>query len=114
MDSFHYGDIWLVDFEPSVGHEYQKHRPAVVVQSDQQLKHSNLITVIPLTSQVAKKLKDDIVVQKNPTNRLFVDSVLKVHSNTSFDKRRFIKKIGKMEVEIMEKIKLYLKVHFGL
>jgi len=27
-------DIWMVDFEPSVGSELQKLRPAIVVSSD--------------------------------------------------------------------------------
>jgi len=49
-----YGDIVLVDFSPSVGHEYQDKRPSIIVQSNKQLKRSNLVTIIPLTSSKKK------------------------------------------------------------
>jgi len=28
------GEIWLVDFDPSFGHEHQKVRPALVIESN--------------------------------------------------------------------------------
>ena len=40
-----YGDIFLVDFDPSTGHEFQKMRPAIVIESDEQIKKSNLMSV---------------------------------------------------------------------
>lgn len=108
------GDIYWVDFDPSIGHEYQKCRPAVIVQSNPQLKKSSLITIIPLTSQIQKKHEDDILAQKNESNKLYADSLLKVHAITSFDKHRFLKKIGSMDAKIMDQIKQYLRIHFGL
>lgn len=109
-----YGEVYLVNFDPSTGHEYQKMRPAVVIQSDNQLKQSNLVTVMPLTSQIRKKWPEDILVKKNHSNCLFADSIIKVHSIASFDQIRFIKKIGILDRQTMELIKHYLKIHFGL
>lgn len=109
-----YGDIYLVNFDPSTGREYQKMRPAVVIQSDQQLKKSSVVTVMPLTSQTDKKLSEDILVQKNHQNRLYSDSVIKVHWITSFDRSRFIKKVGILETKEMHQIKDYLRSHFNL
>ena len=43
-----FGHIYLVDFDPSVGREYQKMRPALVIQSDAVTKHSDLVTVVPV------------------------------------------------------------------
>ena len=80
-----YGGIYLVSFAPSVGHEYQGQRPAVVIQSNNQIKRSSLVTVMPLTSQVGKSHSDDIFVKKGKTNNLFADSLIKVHSIESFD-----------------------------
>ncbi len=42
------GEIWLVDFDPSVGAEMQKIRPAVVISEDK-LRHLALRVVVPLT-----------------------------------------------------------------
>lgn len=110
----HYGDVCLVDFEPSVGHEIQKRRPAIVIQSERQLRRSNLVTVMPLTSRAENAHRDDIAVRKNSQNRLFADSIVKVHAIASFDKSRFLKQIGRTDVDVLNQIKEYLKNHFDL
>lgn len=61
--SLFYGEIYWVDFDPSLGHEFQGRRPAVVVQSDAQLKKSNLATVMPFTSNTKNMMEDDILVE---------------------------------------------------
>lgn len=87
-----HGDIWFVEFEPSIGHEFNGRRPAVVIQSDLQLAKSNLITVAALTSRVDKNHGDDVLIAKNATNGLFCDSLIKVHNIESFDYCRFTKR----------------------
>lgn len=109
-----YGDIYLVGFAPSVGHEFQGDRPAVVIQSNEQLAKINLATVMPLTSKVAKAHKDDILIKRDAMNRLYCDSLIKAHNIESFDHSRFIAKIGKLNDQDMGKIRQYLKRHFGL
>ncbi len=106
------GEIWFVEFDGQ-GHEYQKRCPAVIIESDKQLKITSVITVLPFTSQ-QKKHKDDIFVAKSDSNKLFFDSVIKVYQIQTFDEVRFKNKIGELESEIMEKIRQYLQVHFGL
>jgi mRNA interferase MazF len=48
------GEIWWVDFEPSVGGEIQKTRPAVIVSNDEANRYLNRVQVIPLTTKVQK------------------------------------------------------------
>jgi len=108
-----YGEIWLVAYSDSMGHEYQKDRPSLIIESDSQLNITNIITIIPCTTQ-DKLQKDDIVIKKNPENNLLYDSVLKVHHIQSFDKSRFIKKIGLASDDIMAEVRNYLKKHFKL
>lgn len=105
-------EIWFVEFTGQ-GHEYQKTRPAVVIESNTQLGVTSVITVVPVTKQ-QEKHKDDLIVIKNANNNLRYDSVIKVHQIQTFDKSRFIKKIGDLDNEMMEKIKTYLRKHFGL
>ncbi len=106
------GDIWLVDFDPSVGHEYQKVRPALVIESDVYLPLGNLITVIPISSQVQKSGLLDVLIPKDPTNRLMSDSLAKTRQISSFDGRRFIKRIGTCQVavlqDVLHQVSLYL------
>lgn len=106
------GSIWFVEFTGQ-GHEYQKTRPAIIMESDSQLRVTSVITVVPVTKQ-QEKHKDDIFITKDDVNNLLYDSVIKVHQVHTFDKTRFIKKIGNVEKEVIEKIKLYLKRHFDI
>jgi mRNA-degrading endonuclease toxin of MazEF toxin-antitoxin module len=108
------GEIWFVKTSPeTVGHEYQKSRPMVVIESDWQLKITNVITLMPFTSQTNGH-RDDILVRKSSANNLLYDSLIKVHHISTLDIQRFDKKIGILENEYLVKVKEYLKRHFGI
>lgn len=111
---FKHGEIHLVDFDPSVGHEFQKCRPAIIIQSNETIKKTNLITIMALTSNIKGKTCDDILIKKNDKNSLSIDSVIKVQTIHAFDKSRFIKFFGETSEEILRQIKTYLKKHFDL
>lgn len=109
-----FGDIVWVEFNPSVGHEFQDKRPAIVIQSREQLKKANLVTVIPLTSKTSNVMGDDIIIPADLINNLRIDSVAKVYCIVSFDYSRFVKKIGKIDAKYATAIKDYLKKHFDI
>ena len=109
------GEIWLVKFieNQSVCHEYIKDRPALVIESNKQIKTTAIVTIMPMTSSVNKR-KDDIIVKKDLKNRLNKNSLIKVHHVISFDKTRFIHRIGEIELIIMAQVEKYLKKYFDL
>ncbi len=109
-----HGDIWLVNYSPSIGREYQKIRPAVVISPDSLLKRSNLFTCIAVTSKTAKIMPDDIELPKTAKNKLHQDSVIKMHHVTSYDKKRLHKYIGAVDSQMMESIKIRLKELYEL
>lgn len=110
MIRFQRGQIWLVNFDPSFGHEYKKVRPALIIQNDKYIESGNLLTVIPVSSQITKQTELDILLRKDYQNRLMIDSLLKTKQISSFDKRRFIKLIGTIDEEIMNKIENNVKL----
>lgn len=112
MTDFKKGDLFLVDFDPSIGHEYKKIRPAIIIQSDKTIKKTALITVMPVTSQLSNCQKEDIEVKKSLKNGLFSDSLVKVACIHSFDRKRLLKKIGYASEELMTKIVEYIHIHF--
>jgi mRNA interferase MazF len=48
------GEMWWVDFNPSIGGEIQKVRPAIIVSNDLANKVLNRVQVVPTTSNIAK------------------------------------------------------------
>ncbi|MGD9733661.1 MAG: type II toxin-antitoxin system PemK/MazF family toxin [Desulfamplus sp.] len=110
MKTFKRGQIWLVNFEPSFGHEYQKIRPALIIQHQNYIDSGNLITVIPISSQTANHGELDISIKGDSQNRLMKDSLLKIKHISSFDKRRFIKLIGVVHKETMENVDKHLQL----
>lgn len=109
-----FGQIHLVDFDPSFGKEYKKLRPAVILQDVEVTKSSPCITVMPLTSKIEKMDKYDVFVQKEHKNRLKVDSIIKVQYIQSFDKRRFHGYIGEIDSPTARRVRGYLRKHFRL
>ncbi len=103
MSRFRCGQIWLVNFDPSFGHEYQKIRPGLIVQSDAYIASGSLLVVVPLSSRISKKSDLDLLVRKDAQNRLMSDSLLKLRQISSFDRRRLIKKIGVVDPVILRK-----------
>lgn len=114
MKSFKRGQIWLVNFDPSFGHEYKKVRPALIVQNDEYIDMSSLLTVIPISSQIEKQTHLDVLLEKDVENRLIKDSLVKIKQVSSFDKRRLIKYIGVVHSEIMQKIDKNLRLYLHL
>jgi len=48
------GEVWWVDFNPSIAGEIQKIRPAIIISNDSFNKVMNRVQVIPITSNTSK------------------------------------------------------------
>lgn len=106
------GEIYLVNFEPSVGREYRKVRPALVIQSDG--ISSALVTIMPISSKINSWQEPDVFIAKDAKNRLMCDSIIRVRQISSFDTERFIKRIGEVNSPVLRKVRGYLRKHFLL
>lgn len=112
--SFAFGEIYFVQFDPSVGHEYKGKRPGMVIQEENISRTSPLVTVVPFTSNLDQHMPSDVIIKKDSLNHLKMDSVVKVRNIQSFDKSRFLHRIGRAGSPVIRQVRGYLRRHFGL
>ena len=71
------GEVWWIDFDPSLGGEIQKMRPAVIVSNDAANLHLNRIQVVPLTSNIERVFPGDALVRLgNQTRKALATQIM--------------------------------------
>lgn len=59
------GEIWWINFDPSVGQEIKKKRPAIILSNNVSNKYLERYQVIPVSSQVNKIYPSEAKIQVN-------------------------------------------------
>ncbi len=107
------GEIWWVSFDPSIGTEIQKTRPAIVISNDIANEKGSRITVLPITSRI-KHLPIVVILEADDKNGLNNQSLIRVPDVCTFDKSRFKSKIGTISEEKMNEVEEKLRIHLAL
>jgi mRNA interferase MazF len=85
------GEVWWIRFDPSVGGEIQKTRPAIILSNDRSNKYLNRVQVVPLTSKVDRLYPSEVFVTlEGKKAKALADQI------TTASKRRFGSMIGKL------------------
>jgi len=108
------GEIYLVNFEPSFGHEIKKIRPALVIQNDVSNEYSRITIVAAITSQFKNPPRPREVILDGHKTGLLKTSAVVLSQIQSVDIERLGKKLGKADHATMLHINEALKISLGL
>jgi mRNA interferase MazF len=103
------GDVWLVDLNPTRGSEVSKERPTIVVSNDINNLHSDLITVIPCSTNVSDLYPVEVLLQelKYPSKAM-CDQI------RALSKERFVKKVATLSSTTMGQIAKAVLLHLDI
>ena len=112
------GEIWLIDFEPAVGAEANKRRPAVTVSNNAANavaagSSNGTVTVVPLTCNIERTYSFQTLLPADETG-LNYDSKAQAELLRSFSVRRFERRIGNVPVDQMHALEAAIKLHLEL
>lgn len=103
------GEVWWVNFDPSIGGEIRKKRPAVIVSNDASNKFLNRIQVIPLTSKTDRLYPSEAIVTfGGKESKVMADQLATV------SKLRMSKRAGALSEEDMQKVAEAIKVQLEI
>jgi mRNA interferase MazF len=108
-DAPRHGEIWWVAFDPSIGGEIRKTRPAIVVSNDAANRALNRVQVVPVTSS-GKRLfpSEAYVTVKGTRSKASADQI------TTASKERLREKIGKVQPAQLEGVERAIRIQLGL
>ena len=81
-------DVFLINLDPTVGHEIKKTRPCLVVSPDEMNRHIATVIIAPMTTKSRGYPTRVKVTFKRKTGWIILDQIRTV------DKRRLVKKLG--------------------
>lgn len=111
------GSIWAVRFDPSVGTEIRKTRPALIISKTVFNAQRSKVTVLPFASA---RLSDPrispavVVVPLSTQTGLSVNSLLVCVEPMTFDKARLVQQLGQLETELLNQAQAILQRYLGL
>jgi mRNA interferase MazF len=103
------GEIWWVNFDPSIGSEIRKIRPAVIVSNDPSNQFSKRVQVVPATSKTDKLYPPECYIRiKGRTSKIMADQIMTV------SKERLYDRIGKVTEDELTEIGRVISLQLGL
>ena len=81
------GEIWRVNFDPTIGAEIKKTRPALVISNDHNNQYSLTVTIVPITDRGHDVFPFEVFLG-HLTPGLNKDSKLKCQQIRTVDKSR--------------------------
>ncbi|WP_456325206.1 type II toxin-antitoxin system PemK/MazF family toxin [Desulfonauticus submarinus] len=101
-------DVFLVNFDPTVGHEIKKTCPCLIISPDEMNQYISTVIIAPMTTkgrQYPTRLK---CVFRGKECQIVLDQI------RTIDKNRLVKKLGKINSKVQTNVLRLLQEMFSL
>jgi mRNA interferase MazF len=96
-------DVYLINLDPTIGHEIKKTRPCLVISPDEMNDNLQTVVISPMTTKshdYPTRIKVDF---QNKSGWIVLDQIRTV------DKRRLTKRLGAIDKRVVQRVKSALK-----
>ena len=107
------GEVWIVDLDPTLGHEQAGRRPGLVISVDGfNQSAAELAIVLPVTSR-KKSVRSHVPIQAREAG-LKVESFIKCEDVRSISTRRLRRRLGSASASTLQAVEERLRILIGL
>ena len=110
----HRGEVHLVSFDPTVGAKIRKTGPALILQNDVANRWSPITIVAAISSRPDEPAYPTEVRVDPPEGGLTIHSVILLNQVRSIDRRRLVKRLGRLRPVTMKHVDRALRISLGL
>jgi len=101
------GEVWWVEFDPAVGSEIRKTRPAIIVSNDAANRNLRRVVVVPMTSNAERLYPGEVVISVDGVRgKAMADQIMAADKSRLQSRLAVLSKVDMLAVE--DAIKLHL------
>ena len=103
------GEVWWVQFDPSIGSEIRKRRPGIILSNNIANQHLSRVVVVPITSNVDRVYPSEALISvTGKAAKAMADQIM------AADKSRLDGRMATLSREDLAAVEQAVKLHLGM